>query len=413
MNSNTPKYISIANDFRTKIKSKIYHPSDLLPDYRTLGKQLNCSLPTLQKAFDILEREGHVRKIQGSGVYVDNGSAQEEAHPKLGIKNLFIIGIANDVTIDNHSQKSIEHHIANRILMSNGKNRQYEPLRINFTDARDLRARLNYYRDFLDGLIISGTNYDFLADSVQYVLKQNIPTVFAGLQIPSQLEKMPVDTVYVDEFQGGYDAGRYFIEKGHTEIGLVHDYKHNKWGRIEGFITALKESGLKANMPLEILKDLNSCKSKSFLFSRNLGTAYAKKLMKSKKRPTAIMCQNDLSAIGAFEELNCMKISMPDEVELFGFADDVESRLFFTSRVNPISTVALPREALAEEAFKLLVQRMNNPGLPAQTVTLPTIKIHRETTKGESVYASKLGKIVSDEENDIEIINKQIMAKII
>jgi len=241
---------------------------------------------------------------------------------------------------------------------------------------------------------------------VQYALKQAIPIVFAGLQIPSQLSRILVDTVYVDEFRGGYDVGRYFIEKGHTEIGFIHDYSNSKNGRAEGFVMALKERGLKAVTSLEGLKDLNSCQSKSFLFHRDTGAACTKKLMKSKKRPTAIMCINDLCAIGAFEELTRMKISMPDEVELFGFADDVESRLFLDNRTNPISTVELPKQVLAEEAFKLLVQRMKNPWGPTQIVTLPTTIIHRKTTKGEN-------ETVKNRKDDIEIINKQIMAKLI
>ncbi len=410
LKNSVPKYLAIANDFRAEIKAQKYKLGDLLPDDRTLSRQLGCSRPTIHKAFDILEREGHVRKIQGSGVYVDNGSAQEEIHPPIDIENLSIIGIAAGATIENHSGKLIEHNLVNTILMSNGENRQYEPLRINYLNDRNLKAKLSFYRNVLGGLVIYGADYERLANSVQYALKQTIPTVFAGLQIPSQLNRISVDTVYVDEFRGGYDVGRYFIENGHTEIGFVHNYSNSKNGRAEGFVAALKESGLKAVTPLDVLKDLNSCHSRSFLSHRNMGAACTKKLMQSKKHPTAIMCENDLSAIGAFEELNRMKVSMPDEVELFGFADDVESRLFFANRINPISTVALPKQTLAEAAFKLLIQRMNNPWLPTQIVTLPTTIIHRETTKGKNEFGRDF---LPYRENDIETINKQIMAKLI
>jgi LacI family transcriptional regulator len=250
---------------------------------------------------------------------------------------------------------------------------------------------------------------------VQYVLKQKIPTVFAGLQIPYQLKNISVDRVYADEFRGAYELGQYFIESGHTEIGFVHDYRsHGKSPRIDGFTSALKEAGLKALMPLDALKDLNGSQSKPYLFYQKLGMDFTKRLMNRKKRPTAIMCINDLSAIGVFEELNRMKISMPDEMELFGFSNDIESRLFFSDRINPISTVAVPRKALAEESFKLLLKRMNNPGIPVQVVALPAVMIHRETTKGRNVSGSKSGNhFISDPENEIEIINKQITAKLI
>ena len=413
MSGNTPKYISVSNDFRAKIKSKFYAPGDLLPDYRTLRRKLNCSFPTLLKAFDILEREGHIRKIQGSGTYVSHGSFQEETHPDIGIENLSIIGVASGETCETHSGKLTEHHIVNTILAGNGGNRKYEPLRISYINPQDLKAKLSYYRDMLDGLIIAPA-YGLLSDSVQYVLKQKIPTIFAGLQIPYQLKNISVDRVYADEFRGAYELGRYFIERGHTEIGLVHDYRsHGKSPRIDGFTSALKEAGLKALMPIDALKDLNGIQSKPYLFYQKLGMDCTKKLMNSKKSPTAIMCINDLSATGAFEELNRMKISMPDEVELFGYSNDIESRLFFSDRINPISTVAVPRKTLAEESFKLLVKRMNNPGLPTQVVALPTIMIHRETSKGRNASASKSVKgSMPDPENDIEFLNKQIIGKV-
>ena len=404
-----PKYLAIANEFRAGIKSQKYKPGDSLPDGRTLSRQLGCNRLTILRAFDILEREGHLRKIHGSGVYVDNDKAQEETHPPFNIENLSIIGIAFGETIENHSGKLTVHHIVDTVLESNGGKSKYEPLCISFI-VRDLKTKLRYYRDMLDGLIIlSPSDYESISDSVQYAQKLNIPTVFTGLQIPSQLKQVPVDTVYVDEFKGGYDVGRYFIEKGHTEIGFIHDGHYKKMGRYDGFITALKESGLKAVMPLDVLKGL-SCQPGKLHFPQKLGAACMGKLMKCKKRPTAIICQNDLCAVGAFEELNRMKISMPDEVELFGVGDDMESRLFFSDRTNPISTVGVSRKKLAEESFKLLVRRMNNPGLPPQIVTLPTEIIHRETTKAGKVSGSKDSYLNMD--NDILFINKQIMSKL-
>ena len=250
MSGKTPKYISVSNDFRTKIKSKFYAPGDLLPDYRTLRRKLNCSFPTLLKAFDILEIEGHIRKIQGSGTYVSHGSFQEEAHPSIGIEDLSMIGIASGETAETHSGKLTEHHIVNTILAGKGENRKYEPLRIAYINPAELKAKLSYYRDILSGLIIVPAHYELLSDSVQYVIKQKIPTIFAGLQIPYELKNISLDRVYADEFRGAYDAGRYFIERGHTEIGFVHDYRSlGKSPRIDGFTTALKEAGLKALFP--------------------------------------------------------------------------------------------------------------------------------------------------------------------
>ena len=409
-----PKYLAIANDFRIGIKSLKYKVGDLFPDDRTLCRKLGCSRPTIHKAFDILEREGHVRIIQGSGVYVDNAGIKEETHPKIGHENLSIIGVAGGETWETHSEKLTEHHIVNTILANKDENTKYEPLRIAYINPSELKAKLIYYRDILDGLIIVPAQYGLLSDSVQYVLKRKIPTIFAGLQIPYQLKNISVDRVYADEFRGAYELGRYFIERGHTEIGFIHDYRsHGKDPRIDGFTTALKEAGLKALMPLDALKGLNGTHSKTYLFLQQLGTDCTKKLMNRKKRPTAIMCINDLSAVGAFEELNRMNISMPDEVELFGFSNDIESRLFFPNRVNPISTVAVPRKTLAEESFKLLLKRMNNPGLPVQVVSLPTTIIHRETSKGINASASKSVKgSMPDPENDIELINKQIIGKV-
>ncbi len=390
MNGNTRKYISISDDFRTKIKSGFYTPGDLLPNYHILSKQLNCSHPTLQKAFGVLESEGYVNMIHGSGIFVSKGLVSTEVHPSFDIENLTIIGIANVLTPETHSIKSMENQIINEILMANSGTVKYEPMQISYIDCQDLQSRLGYYRNILDGLIIMSSSYNPLASNVQYALKQHIPVVFSSLSVPSQLPHIPVDVVSHDEYHGGYEVGRYFIERGHRDIGLIGDIRtHSKLGRLPGFTAALKESGLKAIIAEFEQKELEQYAGMTQFLK--IGSICVQKLLKKRNLPTAIMCMNDITAIGAFNEFNRAGVSMPDEVELFGFADDIESQLYFSDRINPVSTVQFSIDMMAKESFRLLEQRLKNPDIPRQIATIPATIIHRETTKGESVYGSKSG----------------------
>ena len=64
------KYKEVANEIRKRIKSRIYHSEEKIPDQESLAKEFGTSRVTIKKALDLLSVAGLVYTIQGSGTYV-------------------------------------------------------------------------------------------------------------------------------------------------------------------------------------------------------------------------------------------------------------------------------------------------------------------------------------------------------
>jgi DNA-binding LacI/PurR family transcriptional regulator len=68
-------------------------------------------------------------------------------------------------------------------------------------------------------------------------------------------------------------------------------------------------------------------------------------------RPTAIMCSNDMTAIGVMREAFDRGISIPQELSVVGF-DDVRLSQFV---IPPLTTIQMSQSEIARLAFKALI----------------------------------------------------------
>jgi DNA-binding LacI/PurR family transcriptional regulator len=80
------------------------------------------------------------------------------------------------------------------------------------------------------------------------------------------------------------------------------------------------------------------------------GAQAVRTLLKQPNFPTAILCGNDLTAIGAMQALSDAGIKVPDEVSVVGF-DDID---FAHLAYPPLTTINLSREKLGKLAFEAL-----------------------------------------------------------
>ncbi|MCK2241226.1 MULTISPECIES: winged helix-turn-helix domain-containing protein [unclassified Crossiella] len=65
-----PDYMIIADDLRAKITSGELAVGDEIPSHAALRNTWESTLPTAQKAVDVLKAEGYVAAIRGRGTYV-------------------------------------------------------------------------------------------------------------------------------------------------------------------------------------------------------------------------------------------------------------------------------------------------------------------------------------------------------
>ena len=70
MKQHEPKYISLVNWIKNKISIRELHPGDKLYSENELSEMFGLSRQTVRHAIGILEEEGLVERIRGSGTYV-------------------------------------------------------------------------------------------------------------------------------------------------------------------------------------------------------------------------------------------------------------------------------------------------------------------------------------------------------
>ncbi|MBM3702872.1 MAG: hypothetical protein FJW63_07805 [Actinobacteria bacterium] len=100
------------------------------------------------------------------------------------------------------------------------------------------------------------------------------------------------------------------------------------------------------------------------------------KILKGKVIPTAIVCSNDLTAIGAMKAFKAGGIKVPDDISIIGL-----DNIALTEIVSPaLTTIELERYRIGKTSMELLLNRIKDKKLPKQTCIFKTKLIIREST---------------------------------
>jgi len=195
----------------------------------------------------------------------------------------------------------------------------------------------------LDGIIILAT--EMRPEDLQEFKKLPVPIVV----LDSYFKEEKVDTVIINNIQGAYEATKYLISMGHTEIGYLHSsvWINNFDEREEGFIKALNEHNIKFN--------------KKYVFSleSTLEGSYRDmlKLLESRiELPTACFADNDIIAFGAIKALKEKGVKLAKDISIVGF-DDMP---FCEMTEPPLTTIRVYKQSMGRLAVKRLIEKIND-----------------------------------------------------
>lgn len=163
-------------------------------------------------------------------------------------------------------------------------------------------------------------------------------------------------------------AARHLIDLGHRRIGMISghtEYNDRARARLEGLRATLKTAGLPLPQEWISLQALN-------IAGGRLGM---QQLAAAKKRPTAIVCGNDLLAAGALFEAQRMGIAVPQQLSICGI-DNHELAV----ETNPaLTTIALPTQDLGRIAAAQVLAALAGEPIAQQSL-LPFQLLVRGTT---------------------------------
>jgi LacI family transcriptional regulator len=112
-------------------------------------------------------------------------------------------------------------------------------------------------------------------------------------------------------------------------------------------------------------------------FSLEWGHEAARRIIAERPRPDAIICANDLNAIGALQALREEGIAVPGEIAVSGFDDTVLA----VACQPQLTTVRQPLEDLGRQAVTVLRAAMADPSLPPTFAVLKAELVIRESTR--------------------------------
>lgn len=163
-------------------------------------------------------------------------------------------------------------------------------------------------------------------------------------------------------------AATHLLELGHRCIGVISGLTANNdraRSRIDGVRKSLTQAGLSL-LPALVTEQA---------FNLEGGRLGLRKLMASRKKPTAIFCGNDLLAVGALLEAQRMGLNVPSDLSICGI-DNLE----IAEAINPgLTTVNLPTHDLGRLAAKTILTAISGDVIAAQSL-LPFELVIRGST---------------------------------
>jgi LacI family xylobiose transport system transcriptional regulator len=159
-----------------------------------------------------------------------------------------------------------------------------------------------------------------------------------------ELAATPV--VSSNNWSGALTVTRHLLDLGHRRLGLLTGPVRDLAARArrDGFRAALDHAGIEFD---------DSCERRG-LFTFEDGRDLAAELLALPQRPTAIVCGDDLQALGAYEAARRAGLRIPDHLSVVGF-DDVDQAGW---TAPPLTTVRQEFRQLgataAEIAFALV-----------------------------------------------------------
>jgi LacI family transcriptional regulator len=178
---------------------------------------------------------------------------------------------------------------------------------------------------------------------------RNVPIVLAEFR----LEDPQSSTILPDYSIGIRAAVSHLAELGHSKIAfLAGPHKlHSAITRENDFRTAMHDAGLAVEKKWIIECD-HTLKG---------GVAGFGQLQALAERPTAVLCSNDMTAIGVLRAVYNGGMRVPQDLSVIGL-DDID---FAEFTLPPLTTIRLDRTELARAAFEALRQQVEKDGDPA------------------------------------------------
>jgi DNA-binding LacI/PurR family transcriptional regulator len=180
-----------------------------------------------------------------------------------------------------------------------------------------------------------------------------------------------ITNVVLDHNRAAELTLRHLADLGHQDIAFMHGqpFSSDSDARWSELTRVARDLGLRIRPELTIRLTRDQT-------SPELGYPVVQQLLAHHCRFTALVCFNDVAAIGAIRALHDAQLRVPDDISVVGF-DDIPQAAFQTPS---LTTIRQPLHEMGRLAARLLLDHLRSSAvLPAEVAVEPEL-ILREST---------------------------------
>jgi GntR family transcriptional regulator, arabinose operon transcriptional repressor len=364
-----PKYRQILDSLKDAIAAGEYGSGQRLPSESELVKVFSASRVTVNRALRELQLMGLIERRAGSGSYVRalvaTGYTFGLLIPELGLTEIF------EPICRGMAETQLEEHHVLLWGKSPGDSSSIE------NDAKDLCQQ--WIAKKVSGVFFAPLELTGHADEVNrrmmgFLEQAGLPVVLIDRDLVPFPQRSCHDLIGIDNRRAAYVLTRHLIDVGCRRLAFVarHRSAPNCVGRSVGFREAIMDAALEFQPHFirlsanpedrdEMAELLNEC------------------------RPDGIVCANDYTAAQLMRTLESLSFRVPDQIRLAAF-DDVK---YASLLPVALTTIHQPCSEIGAAAVRAMIDRLQNPRLPARDILLDFKLVVRESSGvGSTAFAN-------------------------
>src|ERR1700678_947129 len=342
-------------------------------DIRTIAKLANVSIATVSRTINRVSTVNpkmakRVWEVIEKLDFVPNTQARALVSGRSKLFGLIVSEITNPFfpeLIQGFEDIAVEHGY--EILISSTN---YDPRRMSLCIRRMLERRA-------EGVAVM--TFGVEKPLLEQLAERKVPLVFVDVGP----ERPGISLLAVDYRHGIQQGVQHLAELGHRDIAFISGPKrmHTAQSRLGAFTSSLEECGI-VSSPAWLLEGDHTMEG---------GIDAMDCLLKSGHLPTAVMCSNDMTAIGVLHKLYRAGLRVPDDLSVIGF-DDIH---IAHVTIPPLTTIQMSCFELARAAVTALRAHVEEGGEPKRQYKINTHLVVRESTgfpRGTMLHLGKRGK---------------------
>ena len=352
MKQREPKYLLLVNWIKEKIHTRELRTGEKLYSENELSQMFGLSRQTVRHAIGILETEGLVERIRGSGTYI----GCRRGDPGKRTMNIAVISTYVDGYIFPPTLQGIVQTLTGAGYMT----------QIAFTNNRvDSERKILekiLEKDNVDGVIVEATKSALPNPNLEYyreIRRRQKAMLFFNCRYP----ELGAPLVALDDIWVAEKAVGYLLSMGHRKIAGIFKADDGQ-GRLRyaGYVDALLKEGLGVDDRKILWIDTEDQKS-----LKNIKNSVLRRLTDC----TAVFCYNDEVAFGLLELLHEEGFRVPGQLSVASI-DGSELSLLADPH---ITSVPYPMEELGKKAAENMLHLIEEPDFDGTYLYRPEILI--------------------------------------